>query len=94
MKYSEFIYQVMENLTPRDYWICHVLKYNKIAKQHPEHAEKLRRTVEQKLRKVNPVNTSFAKTLFRLELKYNLPPLETRIKWLKTIAKIHARKGN
>lgn len=95
MKYSEFLLRVAENITQDNYYLCVILTYNNIAKQHPEYVEKLQRTIKRKLASLPKMSDGSSRTtLASCVFRARQSNVEYRVNWLKSLAAIHAKKGN
>lgn len=102
MKYSEYLLKLAEIATrssEEHLQLCFLIRDY----PHPEHSDKLRKTITKKIRamdillynRIGQVST----TLYDLTSLYankglNLTPKQARIKWLKELAKHHAARGN
>lgn len=103
MKYSEYLLKLAEIATRSSNEHLH-LCFLIGDYPHPEHSDKLRKTITKKIRAMDillyspnaEINSTTLYDLTRMYAKkgLNLTPKQARIKWLKDLAKHHAARGN
>lgn len=99
LKYSEFLKQVIEALKDeyildnRSVWICNTFPMQYSSEEQKPHAKKLRKTIRAKINNHNRKNPDRKCSTLTYILGYK-DEIDSRIKWLENLIRIHESKGN
>ncbi len=99
LKYSEFLKQVIEELKDeylldnRSVWICNTFPMQYPSEEQKPHATKLRKTIRAKIDNHNRKNPACKWSTLTYILGYKAE-IDSRIKWLENLIRIHESKGN
>lgn len=98
LKYSEFLRQVIEALEyqysfdDRAAWICITVPMFYPSEEQKPHADKLKKTIKNKIDNYNKKNPGYQRSTLTLVVKGE--GISGRIKWLENLVRIHESKGN
>jgi len=99
LKYSEFLKQVIEALKDeylldnKSVFICNTIPMQRSSEEQKPHARKLRKTIRAKIYNHNKKNPDCKWSTLTYILGYKAE-IDSRIKWLKNLIRIHESKGN
>jgi len=99
LKYSEFLKQVIEALKDEylldnhSIWICNTIPMKRSSEEQKPHARKLRKTIRAKIDNHNKKNSACKWSTLTYILGHK-SDIDSRIKWLENLIRIHESKGN